>query len=144
MGRILGIDVGTRTLGLAISDEGQRFALPLTTLRRAGLERDLRQLEELVREREVVEAVVGLPLNLDGSPGAMEGEADLVAGELGRRCAIPVQRWDERLTTVAAERALLEADMSRRKRKLLVDKVAATLILQAFLDRRALGGGAGR
>ena len=143
MGRILAIDVGTRTLGLAVSDEAQRFALPLMTLRRAGLEHDLRQLDELIRERGVAEAVVGLPLNLDGSPGRMEQEAELVARELGRRCGIPVHRWDERLTTVAAERALLEADVSRRKRKLLVDKVAATLMLQAFLDRRLLGRGAG-
>ncbi|RMG44514.1 MAG: Holliday junction resolvase RuvX [Acidobacteria bacterium] len=139
MGRILGVDVGTRTLGLALSDEGGTVAMPLSVIRRSGLRRDIADLARLVREREVTEIVVGLPLGLDGAPGAMAEEARVVADRLAEATGLPVHRWDERLSTVAAERALLEADLSRRKRKRVVDKVAAALILQAFLDRRALG-----
>ncbi len=136
MAQILGIDVGTKTLGLAVSDEGQGVALPLTTLRRKGLRRDLEALAEIVHDRGIDEVVVGLPLNLDGSPGVMAEECEVIAAQIAERLGATVHRWDERLSTVAAERVLLEADVSRRKRKQVIDKLAATIILQAFLDRR--------
>lgn len=143
MGRILAIDVGTKTLGLALSDEGGTVGMPLTTLRRAGRRRDLARLEELVRERDVSEIVVGLPLEMDGSPGAMSAEADRLCAELEERLGLVVHRWDERLTTAEAERLLLAADVSRGRRRKVVDKLAASLILQGFLDRRQLRAGGG-
>ncbi len=140
MGQVLGIDVGTRTLGLAVSDDAQRVALPLTVIRRAGMARDLAALATIVEGRGICEAVVGLPLNLDGSPGAMTAEADRIVGAL-ERMGLVVHREDERLTTVDAERMLIESDLSRRRRKQVVDKIAATYILQDYLDRAARRGG---
>lgn len=138
MGQILGIDVGTKTLGLAVSDGNQTVAMPLTTLRRRNMKADLQRLGEIIEDRGIEEAVIGLPLNLDGTPGEMSEMADGLAERLTRRFGLEVHRWDERMSTVAAERVLLEADVSRRGRKKVIDKLAATLILQAFLDRRAL------
>ncbi len=141
MGRILGIDVGTKTLGLAISDETGTIALPLEVVRRAGMRRDIERLATIVAERDVTEAVIGLPLEMSGERGTMADEAEAVADALAARCGITVHRWDERLTTVAAERMLIEADVSRKRRRQVVDKIAATLILQGWLDRRNLPGG---
>ncbi len=140
MGRILGIDVGTRTLGLAVSDDGNTVALPLTVVRRAGLARDLAAVAEWLDGRDVTDVVIGMPLNLDGTPGKLAEEVRAVGRAVAERFGLALHEWDERMTTVAAERALLEADLSRRRRKQVVDKVAATLILQGFLDRRAVRG----
>ncbi len=137
MGAVLGIDVGAKTLGLAISDDSASVALPLRTVTRRGLRRDLDALAEVVETRGVRRAVVGWPLNLDGSPGAMDEEAEVVRAKLAERCGIVVDRYDERMSTVAAERVLIEADVSRKRRKKVVDKLAATLILQSYLDRLA-------
>jgi putative Holliday junction resolvase len=142
VGQVLGIDVGMRTLGLAVSDDAQRVAMPLTVIRRAGLTRDLTALRTIVEERGITEAVVGLPLNLDGSPGAMSAEADRIVAAL-ERMGLTVHREDERLTTVDAERMLIEADLSRRRRRQVVDKIAATYILQDWLDRAGARGGGG-
>ncbi len=142
MAQILGIDVGTKTLGLAISDDGATVALPHSTLKRRGMRKDMAALRELVEDRGIEEAVVGLPLNLDGSPGAMAEESGVVAARLESELSLTVHRWDERMSTVAAERVLLEADISRKRRKQVIDKLAATIILQGFLDRRLLGQGA--
>jgi putative Holliday junction resolvase len=139
VGQVLGIDVGTKTLGLAVSDDAQRVAMPLTVIRRAGLARDLAALRTIVEERGIAEAVVGLPLNLDGTLGAMTAEADRIAAAL-EGMGLVVHREDERLTTVDAERMLIEADLSRRRRKQVVDKIAATYILQDYLDRSAARG----
>ena len=141
MGRILGIDVGTKTLGLAISDETGTIALPLEVVHRVGMRRDIERLAAIVAERDVTQAVIGLPLEMSGERGTMADEADAVADALSARCGITVHRWDERLTTVAAERMLIEADVSRKRRKQVVDKIAATLILQGWLDRKNLPGG---
>ncbi len=140
MGQILGVDVGTKTLGLAVSDDGGSVAMPLTTVTRRSRARDLAAISEIVEDRGIEEAVVGLPLNLDGSPGEMSAEADRIAEILESQLGLTVHRWDERMTTVAAERVLLEADVSRKKRRKVVDKLAATLILQGYLDRAKLGG----
>ncbi len=141
MGRFLGIDVGTRTLGLAVSDDDGRVALPLGVVRRAGLERDLAALRAWMEGRDISDVVVGLPLNLDGTPGTLAAEVDRVAEAIQGRFGVPVHRWDERMSTVAAERTLIAADVSRRRRRQVIDKLAATLILQAYLDRRAGRGG---
>lgn len=143
MGRFLGIDVGSKTLGLAISDDAGSIALPVTVIRRTGrLGRDLDELEQWLEGRDVTDVVVGLPLNLDGTPGQMAEEAKGVGNAIAKRFGLAVHRWDERMTTVSAERVLLEADVSRRKRKQVIDQIAATLILQAFLDHRARAGAA--
>ncbi len=134
MSQVLGVDVGTKTLGLAVSDDARRVAMPLTVIRRAGMARDVTALRAIVEGRGIREAVVGLPLNLDGSPGAMSAEADRIVAAL-EGMGLVVHREDERLTTVDAERMLIEADLSRRRRRQVVDKIAATYILQDWLDR---------
>jgi putative Holliday junction resolvase len=135
--RILGLDIGAKRIGVAVSDELGFTAQGLETLNRRGLDADISRLSALVSEFGAEEIVVGLPYNMDGSEGP---QADLVrsfAAHIRQSVDIPVTEWDERLTTVAAERVLLEADMSRAKRRKVVDKVAAVLILQGYLDGRS-------
>lgn len=135
--RIMGLDVGTKTVGVAVSDPLGFTAQGVTTVRRKNRKADLAALAALTAEYEVGRLVVGLPLNMDGTEGpraeATRRFGDLLAKELG----LPVEYWDERLTTVAAERALLEADLSRARRREVVDQVAASLILQGWLDAHA-------
>jgi putative Holliday junction resolvase len=133
--RIMGIDVGTKTLGLALSDATRCIASSLVTLRRSRLADDLRQLLDLAETHGVAGFVVGLPLNLDGSTGPRAQATRAFVRNLAKAAPLPVLYWDERLSTVAAERTLLEADLSRKRRAEVVDKVAATLILQGALDR---------
>lgn len=135
--RVIGIDVGTKTLGLALSDATRRIASALVTLRRTKLADDLRRLLDLAAQHDVGGFVVGLPLNLDGSAGPRAQATRAFGRSLAKATPLPVLYWDERLSTVAAERALLEADLSRKRRAEVVDKVAATLILQGALDRIA-------
>lgn len=134
--RVLGLDLGTKTIGLALSDELLLTAQGHSTLARTSLKKDLEALALLCREHEVSQLVLGLPLNMDGSEGpralATRKFGDAALATLG----LPVAYWDERLTTVSAERVLLEADLSRDKRKRVIDQVAATIILQAWLDAR--------
>jgi putative Holliday junction resolvase len=134
--RTMGLDVGTHTVGVAISDELGWTAQGITTVRRSNLKADLGALKKLSEEYEVDRVVIGLPLNMDGSEGpraeASRQFGALVADKLG----LPVEYWDERLTTVAAERVLLEADVSRKKRREVIDQMAAGLILQGWLDSR--------
>jgi putative Holliday junction resolvase len=136
--RLIGIDVGTKTLGLALSDVTRTIASGLTTLARSKFTADARRLLELAQEHGVGGFVIGLPINLDGSEGPRAQATRAFARNLGRLTAIPILYWDERLSTAAAERTLLEADMSRRRRAQVIDKVAATLILQGALDRLKL------
>jgi putative holliday junction resolvase len=133
--RLIGIDLGTKTLGLALSDVTRTIASGLVTLRRSKFGEDAQRLLALATEHRVGGFVVGLPLNLDGSHGARAQATRAFARNLAKLTPLPILLWDERLSTVAAERALLEADASRRRRAALVDKVAATLILQNALDR---------
>jgi putative pre-16S rRNA nuclease len=133
--RLIGIDVGSKTLGLALSDATRSIASALVTLRRSRLAEDLRQLLDLARQHGVGGFVAGLPLNLDGSSGPRAQATRAFVRDLAKATPLPVLFWDERLSTVAAERALLEADLSRKRRAEVVDKVAATLILQGALDR---------
>lgn len=134
--RLLGLDVGEKTIGLALSDESATLATGLPTLRRRGLKQDLRDLADLVDGREVATVVVGLPRSLDGSEGPQARKVRAFVDALKPAVKVPVVTWDERFTTVAAQHALIEGGVSRGRRKELVDKVAAVLILQNYLDYR--------
>ena len=136
--RTFGLDVGTRTVGVAVSDPLGVTAQPLTTLRRSGQRADLAELRRLAEAHQVVHAVVGLPLNMDGSEGPSAVAARAFGEAVARALEIAVEYQDERLSTVAANRALLEADVSRARRREVVDQVAAALILQTWLDARQL------
>lgn len=134
MGRILGIDYGTRRIGLAMSDAGETLAFPLTVVEG---ERDLhRELERLLAEESVERIVVGLPLNMNGTIGPKAREALAFKARLEKRYGLPVDTSDERLSTVQADDLLREAGLSFSKRAKRVDKVAAQILLQAYLDRR--------
>ncbi|MDP2210567.1 MAG: Holliday junction resolvase RuvX [Candidatus Aquicultor sp.] len=137
--RVLGIDFGERRIGLAMSDPTGRTALPLETVVRGADDAHLAYIRELCEKHGVGEVVIGLPLSLRGEVGP-QAEATLVFVEqLKELVGVPVRTWDERMTTLSASRALAEANVSRKKRKEVVDKVAATLILQAYLDSRETG-----
>jgi len=134
--RILGLDVGAKTVGVAISDELGWTAQGITTIAIDEETGDfgMDELEKIIKQYEVEKIVVGLPKNMNGTIGP-RGEASLrFADMLRERFLLPVVMWDERLSTMAAERVLLEADLSRRKRKKVVDKMAAVMILQGYLD----------
>ncbi|MGA8830303.1 MAG: Holliday junction resolvase RuvX [Desulfomonilaceae bacterium] len=134
--RALALDMGSKRIGVAISDQSGIIAQALETIASTNPERDLRRVLEIVSDYDVTEIVIGVPYNMDGSEGRQVEKIrkfkDLISGNV----TVPVYEWDERLTSVAAERALLEADMSRAKRRKVIDKVAAALILQGHLDRR--------
>jgi len=134
--RILGLDFGTKRIGVAISDELLITAQGMETLERKDLKRDLDAIRGTIRDNNVSEVVVGLPLNMDGSYSAKTKEVVEFMDNLSKAISVPVKTWDERMTTMQAERALLEGDMSRAKRKRLNDRLAAQLILQAYLDHR--------
>ena len=142
--RVLGIDYGRRRLGLALSDEEAVLATPLPHQRRShSLDRDVRALASLASARGVGAIVVGLPLHMLGVPGEMADEATLFAQKLGEAARVPVELIDERLTSAEAERVLLEADLSRQRRKQLRDSLAAVLILQSYLDQHCAGDDVG-
>ena len=132
--RILGLDIGSKTIGVAVSDELCLIAQGVTTLRRKGLDQDIHALLTMIEEKEVSKIVVGLPKNMNNTLGPSAERVLAFIEKLNEHCTVPVVTWDERLSTVAAEKTLLEADMSRTKRKRVVDKVAALLILQGYLD----------
>jgi len=133
--RVMALDVGTKRIGIALSDPLKITAQGLETFNRTTLEEDIRGLWALIHEHEVSQLVVGLPKNMDGSIGFKAEEIKEFIAELTAVEPIEVIWIDERLTTVSAERALLEADVSRAKRKKVIDKMAATIILQSYLDR---------
>jgi putative pre-16S rRNA nuclease len=134
--RTLGLDLGTKTIGVAASDALGLTAQTVTTIRRTSLKADLAALGELVREYEAERFVVGLPLNMDGSEGPRAEATRKFADTLTQALGLPVELWDERLSTVAAQRTLLEADLSRAKRREVIDQMAAQFILQGWLDSR--------
>lgn len=136
--RYLGLDVGDRRIGVALSDETGTIASGLATLDRVGPRKDLKSVGALVREHEVGEVVVGLPRRLNGSIGVQAQKVLEFIEALQPVVRVPVVPWDERLSSVVATQALIEADVSRRDRKGKVDKVAAALILQNYLDYRHL------
>jgi putative Holliday junction resolvase len=134
--RILGLDYGDRRIGVALSDAFGWTAQGLETIERKREGDEFRRVEALVKEHDVEAIVVGLPKNMNGTIGPRGEICMAFAEELKQKLSMPVHLWDERLTTVAATRTLLEADVSRRKRKLVVDKLAAALLLQNYLDSR--------
>ena len=134
--RILGIDYGRRRLGLALSDEGEILASPLAVYSRRKLDQDLAYLAHLAAEKEVGRVVVGLPRNMNGSLGEMAREVLSFVDTLKEKTDLPVDTFDERLTTAEAERVLIQADLSRKRRKTLRDSLAAVLILQGYLESR--------
>lgn len=136
MPKILAVDWGRVTLGLAVSDELGITAQGLTSLPRANETRDLETIGDYIRELGVETIVVGLPKNMDGSLGPSAEAAQEFARLLHDRLEIPVHLWDERLTSLAAERTLVRAGMRRRARRAVRDQLAATMILQGFLDRQ--------
>jgi putative Holliday junction resolvase len=133
--RILGLDIGSKRIGVAVSDELGLTAQGLETLNRKNPDADLDRILELTKEYGIREIVVGMPFNMDGSEGPQAASVRELMERIASRTDLPVREWDERLTTVAAERTLLEADMSRAKRRKVIDKLAAVLILQGYLDR---------
>ncbi|WP_210527460.1 Holliday junction resolvase RuvX [Rubellimicrobium arenae] len=134
-GAVAGLDLGTVTIGVALSDLRRRVATPLETLRRKKFTLDAARLLEIAASRDLKGFVLGLPINMDGSEGPRAQSTRAFARNLERLTDLPIMFWDERLSTVAAERALLEADTSRRRRAEIIDSVAAGFILQGLLDR---------
>jgi putative holliday junction resolvase len=133
--RTMGLDIGSRTIGVAISDELGITAQGLKTIKRKSYEDDVDEMTRIIRQFEVEKIVVGLPRNMDGTLGK---QADLIfkwIKSIHKRLSLPIVTWDERLTTVGASKILLEADLSRKKRKGVIDKIAAVLILQGYLDQ---------
>ncbi|MEC9344567.1 MAG: Holliday junction resolvase RuvX [Pseudomonadota bacterium] len=135
--RLLGLDLGTRTIGLALSDVLLGIATPWRTIKRTRFTRDAAELASLAEKEGVFAMVVGLPLNMDGSEGPRAQATRAFVRNLEGRIALPVVFWDERLSTVAAERVMIEADLSRAKRAERIDAAAAAVILQGALDRLA-------
>lgn len=148
VGALMGLDFGTKTIGVAISDGLRSVATPQLTVKRKKFTVDAKALADLVAEREVCGLVLGLPKNMDGSEGPRAQSTRAFLRNLARHEALgtlPALFWDERLSTVAAERALLEADTSRKRRAEVIDHVAASYILQGALDRlRVIGEANGR
>ena len=134
-GALLGLDVGTKTIGIAISDPGRSVASPVETIRRTKFSNDVLRLEALIDSRRVIGFVIGLPVALDGSEGPRCQSVRQFAANLMARRDLPTLLWDERFSTAAVERFLVdEADMSRKRRAEVVDKMAAAYILQGALD----------
>ena len=135
--RLLGLDLGTKTIGIAVSDGMLRFANPLETIKRTKFTADAKALAALAEKQQAFALIVGLPLNMDGSEGPRAQATRAFVRNLAGHLDLPVVFWDERLSTVAAERAMLEADLSRKKRAARIDAAAASFILQGALDRLA-------
>ncbi|HSB07095.1 MAG TPA: Holliday junction resolvase RuvX [Thermodesulfobacteriota bacterium] len=133
--RIMGLDIGSRTIGVAISDELSITAQGLKTIRRKSFTEDIEELTSIIQQFAVKKVVVGLPKNMDGTIGIQAERIFRWIKSFQEKMALSVVTWDERLSTVGASRILLEADLSRKKRKGVIDKLAAVLILQGYLDQ---------
>jgi putative Holliday junction resolvase len=134
-GKLLGLDLGTKTIGVAISDGMRYSATPLETITRQKFTADAARLLELIAENAAVAIVLGLPLNMDGTEGPRAQSTRAFARNLAQKTPVPILFWDERLSTAAVERMLIQADTRRDRRAEVVDKLAASYILQGFLDR---------
>lgn len=137
---ICGLDLGDKTIGVAVSDLRRTVSTPIHVIRRTKFTEDAAALLAILTERNIAGIILGLPLNMDGSEGPRVQSTRAFARNLVRLTELPITFWDERLSTVAAERALLEADTSRKRRKEVIDQVAAGYILQGALDRMAYMG----
>lgn len=134
--RIMGLDFGKKTIGVAISDENSITAQPLKTILRASRDKDMEELKGIIRAFVVSSVVVGLPVNMDGTYGPQSETVLKFIETVKAETGLPVVPWDERLSTIAVTKVLLEGDISRKKRKEVVDKLAASYILQGYLDSR--------
>lgn len=134
----MGLDLGTKTVGVAISDALGMTGQPITTIRRTNLKADLLALRVLAQENEVTHIVIGFPLNMNGSEGPRAQATREFAALVEKQLGLTVELWDERLTTVSAQRVLIEANLSRERRKGVIDTVAAAIILQGWLDAHAV------
>ncbi|HYH70575.1 MAG TPA: Holliday junction resolvase RuvX [Methyloceanibacter sp.] len=133
--RLLGLDVGTKTVGLALSDVSRFIATPYDTIRRTKFTEDAKTIAKIVEAQGVGALVIGLPINLDGTEGPRAQSTRAFARNLAAHVAKPIVFWDERLSTAAVQRQLIEADVTRKRRAELVDRMAAAYILQGALDR---------
>lgn len=136
-GSLIGLDLGTKTIGVASSDPDRRLAAGIETVRRSNFTADAQRLLALASERNASGFVLGLPINMDGSEGPRAQSTRAFARNLAKLTELPVALWDERLSTAAVERDLIAADVSRRKRAAVIDQHAAAFILQGALDRLA-------
>src|SRR5437764_10168338 len=136
-GALIGLDLGSKTIGVAASDPDRRLAAGVETIARTNLTADAARLLALAAERKTAAFVLGLPINMDGSEGPRAQSTRAFARNLARLTELPIGLWDERLSTAAVERDLIAADVSRRKRAAVIDKHASTFILQGALDRLA-------
>jgi len=132
--RIVGLDIGRKTIGVALSDPDGLIAQPITTIKRTMLSRDIEEVLNIARENAAEKIIAGLPLKMDGSSSPQTEFVLKFLDKLGKATELPVETWDERLSTAAVERLLIEGDMSRARRKEVVDKLAASYILQGYLD----------
>jgi putative Holliday junction resolvase len=132
---LLGLDLGTKTIGVAVSDTLWSIATPRVTIKRKKFGLDADALDVIIKSTNAGGIVLGLPMNMDGTEGPRCQATRAFVRNLAKRCELPIGYWDERLSSVAAERAMLEADMSRAKRAVAIDHVAASYILQGALDR---------
>ena len=137
--RIMGFDVGSRTIGVAISDELGITAQGLKTIKRKSMQEDLEEISAIIAQFNIEKIVVGLPVNMDGTIGKQAEMIFQWIKTLKEKFSLPVETWDERLSTVEASKVLLEADLSRKKRKKVIDKLAAVLILQGYLNQSRNG-----
>lgn len=137
-GSLLGLDLGTKTIGLALSDTSRTIASALITLKKRKLGQDVEALREIITTHEIVGLVLGLPRNMDGSEGPRAQSTRAFARNIEAALELPLHLWDERLSTMAVTRTLIDADASRRRRAEVVDKLAAAYILQGLLDRLAM------
>ena len=134
-GKIMGLDLGSKTIGVAISDGMRYSATPLETIKRTKFTADAIRLDELIAQNAIVAIILGLPLNMDGSEGPRVQSTRAFARSLAQRITLPIAFWDERLSTSAVTRMMIQADMRRDRRAEVVDKLAASYILQGALDR---------
>lgn len=136
--RILALDVGEKNIGLAISDKLGLIAQGLPTLRHQTKDEDISAIANILKDHHITEVVVGIPVNLDGSLGKKAQEVAVFLEDLKKKITLPIKVWDERFTSVQAEKVLLEAGLSRKKRKRKIDQLAARLILQNYLDAKVI------
>jgi len=136
-GALIGLDLGSKSIGVAASDPERRLAAPVETIARKNFTRDMARILELAAQRQATGFVLGLPINMDGSEGPRAQSTRAFARNLAKQTALPIALWDERLSTAAVERVLIDADVSRAKRAKVIDQHAAAFILQGALDRLA-------
>ena len=135
--KYLGIDFGTKQLGLATSDETGLIAGKYGTIKREGVKIDVKKLCEVIKQERIQKIVIGYPINMDGTFGEIVRQVDVFVSSLQEEVDLPIEKWDERLSSVSAERLLIQGDVSRRKRRKVIDQVAAVIILQNYLDYQA-------